>query len=81
MVAEVLVVTPDLARFLNQAALKPLLFVLEKSYDFDCPDDVDVNQMEHMVQNYSKRRQLLVESSKLAKYVERRKSHFPFMCD
>ena len=56
-------------------------FVLGRSYDLACPDGVDPVQMDKMMKYWLDLKERMVEDIRREKYVDKRKGHFPFMCD
>lgn len=75
---EIFLITRYHLQFLTQEMSLQFSTILEKSYEVDCPDDVDPGEMDKLFHSWQDYKVQLLSSIRKDNYISRHKLNFPF---
>ena len=65
-------------QFLTQEMMTQLATILEKSYETDCPSEVDPKQMDNLFRNWQSFKSDLIKGIRTENYITKNKAIFPY---
>jgi tetratricopeptide (TPR) repeat protein/CRP-like cAMP-binding protein len=76
---DIIMVTKDLLRFLDQQTEVRLRNVLSKTFHIDSPEEVDADEMDELFTKWQKFKVDFVDDIRKQKYLERNRKDFPYI--
>ncbi|CAG9310329.1 unnamed protein product [Blepharisma stoltei] len=76
---EVFIITKNQAGYLNEKVADQMKTIIQKSYEVDCPPEIDPEVMDKLFTKWQQFRVDLVENIRRNNYVDRRRAGFPFV--
>jgi CRP-like cAMP-binding protein/tetratricopeptide (TPR) repeat protein len=78
-IVEVVIVTKELAHFLDAETEHRIKSFLAKSFHIDSPDNVDPHEMDQLFKKWQRYKLDFIEDIRRSKYLERNKLDFPYI--
>jgi len=75
---EIFLITRYHLQFLTQEMSLQFSTILEKSYEVDCPNEVDPGQMDKLFQTWQDYKVQLISSIRKDNYISKHKLNYPF---
>jgi CRP-like cAMP-binding protein len=78
-IVEVFIITRYHLQFLTQEMSLQFFTILEKSYEIDCPEDIDAGEMDKLFQSWQDYKSQLLNGIRKDNFMAKHKINFPFV--